>query len=202
MQGATHFAAGMAATAIAFGHTAASDPLFCAFAFCAGSAGALIPDIDVEGSVFNKMSNDYIKTFTILVLITLVSPFLNGGDEGTRQITRILIGAAIVVATGFFSLIGSHRGFSHSLLAGSFYVLGIKFFLPFLAAPFALGYATHLLLDLLNHRPIRLFFPSRKGTCLNFFPADGMANEIVRSVCSGIATIGVIWCVLSALHII
>ena len=85
-----------------------------------------------------------------------------------------------------------HRGFSHSLLALVLETACVQLVFPEAALPFAAAFASHVLLDLMNKRPVRLFFPAKKGVCLGWFYADGLANK-------AFAAIGAFWLIVAIL---
>ena len=43
--------------------------------------------------------------------------------------------------------------------------------------PFAIAFASHVLLDMMNKKSVRLFYPAKKGFCLKWFYADRLANK-------------------------
>ena len=47
---------------------------------------------------------------------------------------------------------------------------------PSVVIAYLLGYASHLLLDILNKKPVPLLYPKGKGICLKWFYADKDAN--------------------------
>ena len=90
--------------------------------------------------------------------------------------------------------LSTHRGFSHSLLAlvgcaGATYLV-----CPPLAPYAALGFATHLALDALTYRGLRLFWPLRRGLSLRLCHTGG----VVDACCLAVATLAIIITVASA----
>jgi inner membrane protein len=90
----------------------------------------------------------------------------------------MLICLGLLVILLLFAIHGAHRGFSHSLLmfVSSFVLI---FFISRRTSLFyAIGFLTHLLLDVLNKKPVRIFYPA-DGICLGWFYCDGIANRIL-----------------------
>ena len=81
------------------------------------------------------------------------------------------------VLTCTFAGISSHRGFSHSLLALALETISVWLVFPTAAMPFAIAFMSHLVLDLMNKRPVRLLYPAKKGVSLKWFYADRLANK-------------------------
>ena len=50
--------------------------------------------------------------------------------------------------------------------------------IPYVAA----GFLSHMVLDLLNKKPVEIFYPYKKGVCLRLFSADGLANRLICTV--------------------
>ena len=44
--------------------------------------------------------------------------------------------------------------------------------------PFVITFVSHRILDMLNKRSVRLFYPAEKGVCLGMFYADRFANKV------------------------
>lgn len=52
---------------------------------------------------------------------------------------------------------------------------------------FSIGFASHLIIDLLNKSPERLFFPVKKRICFKVCYADRLGNELLFAVGAGFA---------------
>jgi inner membrane protein len=48
---------------------------------------------------------------------------------------------------------------------------------PTAAMPFAIAFTSHLILDVMNKRPVRLLYPAKKVVSLKWFYADRLANK-------------------------
>lgn len=191
MMGKTHITVGMAAALLV---AQPSDVAGCLVAVIGGSIGGLMCDIEVRS---NPRCRDALHArFIVLaiVAIALLGEAALGGplSHAILQGNRVLLvgGAVIVVATAAYSRFRStHRGFSHSLLALVLFSGGLLVILPALAFAFAVGFASHVLLDLLNKRPIQLLYPSRRGRfCLRLCYASGTTNTALMWV----GTVGVV----------
>ena len=97
-------------------------------------------------------------------------------------------GLAGFVITCVFASGSSHRGFSHSLMAMALETICLWLIFPAVALSFAIAFLSHVLLDMMNKRSVRLFYPAKRGICLGWFYADKLANK-VAAVC------GTIWLV-------
>ena len=84
-------------------------------------------------------------------------------------------------------------------MAFGLYVIGMFFFSAPVLIGFIIGFASHLLLDLINYRPIQLFYPLEKGVSLKICKANSRLN-IVIMILGYIWLIGV--CILYYKHLL
>ena len=78
--------------------------------------------------------------------------------------------------------LSSHRSFTHSFLALGFLMAAFYFLYAPLIPYVAAGFLSHMFLDLLNKKPVEIFYPYKKGVCLRLFSADGLANRLICTV--------------------
>nr|WP_314639211.1 metal-dependent hydrolase [uncultured Olsenella sp.] len=208
MTGRTHMAVG-AAVAVAAGLAAArlADPSAASASLAsvgdaslspaaflslaaAGAAGGLLPDTDVSTS---EASQELRRAWAALVALIALSlalytagvtpagqdPFVALRWLASQLGPNHLAGAMTIVAVCAVGRASGHRGFSHSLVALVATYAALRLALPALAVSLALGYASHLALDLLNKTPLRLLWPLRRGVCLGLLRSAGMADGLV-----------------------
>ena len=70
-----------------------------------------------------------------------------------------------------------HRGFSHSLLALALEAAVLRLVMKEAVPAFSIAYVSHLLLDILNKRPVRILFPLKKGFRLGWFYVNRRADK-------------------------
>lgn len=117
-----------------------------------------------------------------IVVASLVIDFFIGGGiwknilstDSTRLFTGIGI-FAILCLVGIFQ---EHREFTHSLIALVLFSLSVGLFCYPIIIPFTIGFLSHLLLDILNKKPIRLLYPKEKGVCLKLCYANKIADKV------------------------
>lgn len=115
--------------------------------------------------------------------------------ETAAEALPVIVGGALGSLICDFEFKGfGHRGFSHSLLALVLETAILQLLVPAAALPFAVAFASHVLLDITNKKSVRLFYPAKWGICLGWFYADRLANK-------AFATIGIIWLLLTFLMI-
>ena len=101
-------------------------------------------------------------------------------------------GAVAFIALCAIGAFSGHRTFCHSLLGLALFSAAVWAVCPALAAPFAVGFASHLALDLLNKQKLQLFFPLKAGSfCFSLCHADGAANTVLMVV-GTVAAVGLL----------
>jgi inner membrane protein len=154
------------------------------------SLGCLICDIDCDIAAEKTDSSHWRIVMAAIAVAALIEDhLLDAGmwqslaDRGSYLWFAGLVG---FVLTCTFAGISSHRGFSHSLLALALETISVWLVFPMAAMPFAIAFASHLILDVMNKRPVRLLYPAKKGVSLKWFYADRLANKFF-------AVVGSIW---------
>lgn len=181
MMSKTHLAVGIAgALAVA----APSSLEECLAPMLGGAVGSLVCDIDVKSNRHPKsrdaLHGRYIAAglAAAILLLDLVSSAGIWSSALDRPVASSIVGAVILVVTGVLARTGSHRGFSHSLLALVMFCLGMHLLCPVLTVGFVAGFLSHVLLDFSNKKPVQFLFPRSPGFHLGWFPADGAANVV------------------------
>lgn len=153
----------------------------------AAMVGSVISDIDVHSSHSQKILNRVIK---IAVAAALVLAFVEyrfrigilqafSEEDGIFRAFVGLFAFLLMCAVGKNS---PHRSFTHSFLGWAI-LSGIVYFISPLAAPyFAVAMLSHILLDLLNRRKVRLLYPLKKGICFSVCKSDGALNQLLLHV--------------------
>ena len=185
MMGETHIAVGVAA-AVALARPASVEELVIAVA--GGALGSIVCDLDVRSSKARKDAARARVAALVAVAAALAFDFASGGavrGEVTFDLPiQLVAGVAVLASVGFASRVSPHRGFSHSLLAMLAFSVGWLLVLPAAALPFVVGFLSHIALDMLNHRPVRVLFPLRRGFSLGLFRSKGAANRALLAIAS------------------
>lgn len=166
-----------------------------------GVIGSIIPDIDSKNSetnqVFDKVT--IITLLTIVVCIGLEYFFNIGIYKLIAKRTNIEEIITTLILFFIMCIIGSrtnHRSFTHSILGLIIYSLILYISLPkVFIISFMIGYISHILLDLLNHKGLKLFFPLKKRFCFDLFDSSGVVNNIIFGIsCMVLFGILVVYC--------
>lgn len=155
-----------------------------------GALGCLICDLDCEVTKEKTESSHWRIVMGLIAAAALIEDhLLNAGmwtSLGSNGPYLWFAGLVVFVLTGGFASVSSHRGFSHSLLALDLFAGSLWLIFPAMTVPFVITFVSHLILDILNKKSVRLLYPVEKGICLGWFYADRWANKLF-------ATVGSVW---------
>ena len=194
MLGGTHKKIGAAA---AFAILRPATIPACLGTLAAGYIGGDICDIDIllrnhpaededpdRDDHYDGAWEDFASNVILFLLFILVDWYFGNGSVdwflhnfGIRTMAAISIFALIIVC----GMIAAHRSYMHSLLiglvlSGCLYVICAP-----LAPAFAIGYLTHILLDLLNKTGMCLFWPLKKRFCLKLCASNKRADAMLNT---------------------
>ena len=186
MMGKTHIAVGLA---VAYAITQPKTMSEFVIATVGGSLGGVMADIDVKIDTRNKYaakaSLDAIYGEILAVAISigaLAGDFFTGGSilQGiVGNMSRFAVGAVMFIILTVMGEQSKHRDRTHSLLALVLFSVSAILIEPHIGLAFAIGYASHLIIDLFNKSPIRIFYPLKKGICFKICYADRLGNELL-----------------------
>jgi len=177
MMSKTHIAVGIAAA------LAAAPPTVegLSYALMGGAIGSLICDIDRSSE---RPSRDFKQGWAIAFTVFFAG-FMHESYARwqafkaeyllANPVRLICLGLLVVLL--LFAIYGAHRGFSHSLIMFAASSVLVFFINRQTSLFYAIGFLTHILLDILNKKPVRVFYPA-KGICLGWCYSDGIANSI------------------------
>ena len=189
MTGSTHIAVGITCSLAILQPKTIPE---CLCAITGGMIGGMISDIDNHGK---RKSMDYrndpygwqVYTYTGLVLACLfVIDYFSGNGAVDFILTHfgppLLVGIIAFLGLCFYGAHTHHRTFTHSILAGVLFTLSIWCFCKPLAIPFAIGFASHVIIDFVNRKKIQYFWPLSIRIGLNKYPSDGRLNDTLNGV--------------------
>lgn len=190
MRSKAHLAVGMATAMTVMMPETAGEAIPVVFG---AASGCVICDIDAEGASEKPDASRGRILCVIIAGLALLTDYLRGAEFLRTALIHWpylwFAGLAGFLITCSFASVSSHRGFSHSLIAMALETGSLWLMFPGAAAPFAIAFASHILLDLLNKRPVRLLYPLKKGFCFRLFYADRLADKIF-------AAAGIIWIII------
>lgn len=186
MMGKTHLAVGIASAYLLMQPKTVTE---FAVATVGGSIGGVMADIDVAVDTHNdyarkaSMDAPYGEALAIaLSACSIVADYLLGGDIISSIIQRgslALAGLALFIAFIVFGKRSEHRDRTHSVFGLVVSTIAVSLIDVRIGVAFSIGYASHLLIDFLNKKGIRLLFPSKKTFCLKVCYADRLGNEVL-----------------------
>ena len=192
MLGKTHMAVGVAALLLLLQpHTLPELILGAGTA----AVGSVISDIDCGTSESSRRADQIIFVLeTIVIGIVVVEAHWHLGLYqrlmSNSSVSRIVLACAAFLAICAYGKKTPHRSFFHSFLAGGLLMSSVGVFLPILVPYFGIAFASHLVLDFLNHKGEQLLYPYRKRFSLGICSASGLVNRLVL-FCGSALSVGV-----------
>ena len=182
MLGRTHFFIGISAALAVM--QPSSMPTLVAGAGAA-AIGGMISDIDSGTSQAHREADKIMTAAIAVTAIVILADykFHVGIYERLMRnssIARLLTGAMAFIIICTYGSSQPHRSFMHSFLSLFMLTACIDVIYPDAAPYFAVAYASHLALDLLNYRRLRLIWPMKRGFSLGFFPRAHQPPAHVR----------------------
>lgn len=192
MLGKTHMAVGVAASLLLLQpHTLPELILGAGTA----AVGSVISDIDCGTSESSRRADQIIFVLeTIVIGIVVVEAHWHLGLYqrlmSNSSVSRIVLACAAFLAICAYGKKTPHRSFFHSFLAGGLLMSSVGVFLPILVPYFGIAFASHLVLDFLNHKGEQLLYPYRKRFSLRICSASGLVNRLFL-FCGSVLSVGV-----------
>lgn len=181
MTGKTHLVLGESAALLLLQPASLKEITLCMGAAAVGSA---ICDIDVTSS---KSHRELTRILTIAAIAAvgavLVEATMQVGILSMlqRQVTlwKAVCGGGMLLLICAVGMRLPHRTLMHSLPCWLVVTAILRQTAPPLADAFSVAMLSHILLDLLNHKPVYLLYPLKKGLCLDLCPADGKVDYML-----------------------
>ena len=175
MLGRTHFFIGISAALAVM--QPSSMPTLVAGAGAA-AIGGMISDIDSGTSQAHREADKIMTAAIAVTAIVILADykFHVGIYERLMRnssIARLLTGAMAFIIICTYGSSQPHRSFMHSFLSLFMLTACIDVIYPDAAPYFAVAYASHLALDLLNYRRLRLIWPMKRGFSLGLCSSQG-----------------------------
>lgn len=177
MLGKTHAAVGAAAALLLAEPGSLSG---CLLALAGGALGGAAPDMDLLDNE-NRADARHAHLLAAALFVVLLAV---DSQTGFRVCGAILersgsfaAGLGLYAVLSVFGVLAEHRGFTHSLLALFLFTEAARLVYEPIGAYYLAGYVSHLLLDFLNKKGMRLFFPFRTRVCLGLCCSDQLANR-------------------------
>lgn len=181
MTGKTHMAVGLASSMLVAQPDTAREMVL-----CMGTAfiGSVISDVDVDTSESRK---ELEKVIAIIVLAACMTAFVeyrwNVGIVAAfmrnSNIVRLGTGMGIFLGICIFGMFQPHRSFMHSLPGVGLLSGALWYVFPAMVPYFAVSMGSHIVIDMLNHKKVRILFPLRWGIGLDLCQADGLVNKLL-----------------------
>lgn len=184
--GKTHAAVGIASAFLALQPKTPKEYIA---AVIGGVIGGVAADVDVKVDRSSSfMARSTMDAFYGEMVAATVTACMVAVDamKGAELIHEIQSNGAMAYAGAVLFCVlflagewSRHRDRTHSVLALLLSSAAVLMIHVPIGIAFAVGYASHLAIDLLNKQPIRLFYPLKRKIGLKLCYADGFFNEFL-----------------------
>lgn len=179
MSGKTHMAVGVAASLVITNPATWAEIVLSSGI---GAMGAVISDIDVGTSESHKEADKIIALVTLILIAIGVLDYSFGLGIWNRIKENGILYTKVIAIIAFvgactYGREQPHRSFMHSFFACGLLSLILAFIYVPMVKYFAVGFVSHLALDIWNYKRVRLFYPAKKGICFKFAHSKGLIND-------------------------
>lgn len=192
----THIAGGVTASALTLIAMPTTPEIsLTAFSILLGATGATLPDIDSHTSKPRHIVNT-IRTFLVIAFLaifaysTIDNPWMqsiksskvNDALDVAKSLgTHFLIPIIIILVAVYAGTRTGHRTLTHSLpyaalLTYSIYLLSNSMTLT---TAFGAGILSHIVLDLLNTKPVHILYPLKSGVCFKVCSVQSSTAKVI-----------------------
>lgn len=181
MTGKTHIACGMAA---ALAVTRPGDLQELSLCVVASAVGAVICDVDAKASDARKQFNRAAAVVMAIMAAVVYFDYRMGINGFAvlfyrESMIRSACGILLFLTVCARGRTTPHRSFMHSMVASLILSATVYIIMPQMVLPFWVAVMSHILLDILNNKKVRVFYPLKDGICLNICKADKMADKVL-----------------------
>lgn len=178
----THLAVGYAAALAVTAPSTLSELITC---LGVSTVGAVISDIDAASSESRKNLAKVISSAAAGIIAVFAADLFLGTDIVSKLrtnagIMRIITGFVLFIAVCIFGENQPHRTFMHSVAGIAAVTFSFGIIIPSSVKYMAVSMTSHIIIDMLNRKRIRLLYPLRKPSfALGLCYADGKVNSIL-----------------------
>lgn len=182
MTAKTHLAIGCATSLLITQPATPRNLLLC---LGISSVGSVISDIDIASSESKKGFKKVLAIVTVCIILIFIGDIFLGTDiiarfKSDKNIVRLLGGFMFILAVCIFGAHCPHRSFMHSLPGVILITIGTSIIFPVTAPYMAVAMCSHILIDMLNKKKIRLLYPLKKVRVgFNLCYSDGLVNKLM-----------------------
>jgi len=186
MTGKTHAAVGLCGAAFLLVPRTSIETSIIGLGFVV--LGSYATDADLKMSKAGHVISDIIHMAILLLVLYLADTYLfhyNVINLISKNMPGPLkiIGIIFIIGSIVLGRVTGHRKYMHSLLGFMTMTMGVWLIAGEFAVWFALGYALHMLFDLLNEKPEYLLFPLPVGGfCFSLVSSRGTANTMISII--------------------
>ncbi len=192
MTAKTHIAVGCAANLLLFQPSTLRNLILCVGV---STIGSVICDVDCKVSESKNGLKKVIAIVCLSLVLILTADHFFGTDiilyfKSNEHLSRLITGFAVVLGISVFGAYQPHRSFMHSVSAVLLMTAGFLIMLPIAAPYLAISMSSHILIDMLNKKKIKLLYPLKKVRVgFNLCYSDGLVNKLMFIIASAVSFI-------------
>lgn len=186
MTGKTHAAVGLCGAAFLLVPKASISTAIIGLGFAV--IGSYATDADLKKSKAGHIVSDIINAIVILAALFLIATYkfhydvINLVSKDMPSDLKV-IGVLLIVGSIILGRITGHRNYMHSLIGFATMNIGVWLIAGNFAYWFALGYALHMIVDLLNEKPEALLYPLPVGkVSFSLVSSSGIVNTVITII--------------------
>ena len=181
MTGKTHISVGLASSLLVTQPDTIKEMVLCTgIAFI----GSVISDVDVDTSESHR---DLVRVISIIAIAACMIAFADyrwgvGIVDALRRhsgAVRLATGIGAFLGICIFGMFQPHRSFMHSLPGMALLCGSLWYLYPTMVPYFVVSMASHIIIDMLNYKKVRILYPLKGGIGLDFCLADGLVNNLL-----------------------
>lgn len=161
---------------------------------CVGTAavGALISDVDVTHSnaknSLHQIIGMIVGAVVLMVAINMIFDIdLYSRLDKSSSIYRMIVGVLIFIGICVFGERTPHRSFMHSIVGAAALSFAVSIISVELLPYFIVGFASHIVIDMLNSKKVRILFPLKGGIALGVCKSNGLVNKLLFYIASAVS---------------
>lgn len=170
MTGKTHQAFGLLTSAFIMTHVES----YSLRGFAIGSAAAFIASTIPDADIYDARPFQVFADIGKLMVLGILLYRIYGIEIRKDFVVAFLVLLCVTIPM-------PHRGMSHSIFWGA--IFSVVFYLTirvrWITYWFSCGYASHLIIDLVNEKSIPILFPVGDKMSFGFCKSDGVANNAI-----------------------
>lgn len=199
----THLAVGCAATLAVTAPSSVTELVTC---LGVSAIGSVISDIDATSSESKKNLTKVISSSFLGITAVFAADLFFGTNiisklRTNEGIMRIITGFILFLVVCIFGESKPHRTFMHSVAGVAAVTMSFGTIIPSSVKYMAVSMSSHIIIDMLNRKKIRLLYPLRRpAAAFGLCYANGKVNSLLFFIAFILSVSEFIICIIRIFH--